>query len=576
MAVIPNEDINNIRNNANIVDIISSYINLEPKGKNFFGLCPFHDDHSPSLSVSPDKQIYTCFVCGNSGNVFTFIENYENVDFVTAVKTVADKIGYNLNVDVKKNTPNKRYYDLVGLANKLFINNLNSSLGNKAKEYLINNRKLDEKTIEEFGIGLALNDNNLNKILLSKGYTEKEIVDLSLANHGENGLLDLFRNRITFPIRNDKGDVIAYSARIYNNEDTSKYINSRESIIFKKGNTLYNYDKCKQESMKTKTVILVEGQMDAIRVYSSGVKNVCATMGTALTKDHINLLKRLNSKVILMMDNDAAGEKSTIANGEALIEAGLEVNVVRLSGEKDPDSYILKNGIDAFKDNIKNALTYFDFKLNYYKNKRNLNKADELAEYINEVIAELNKSDDDILKTITINKLSEDYQIDKDLLNAKLIKKEKVKPQVIEKPKPKIKLNKYSKAAESILYIMMNNEPYIKKYQRDLNYFPEKVYKLIANDIIAFKTINGEFNLADFITYISDLPYKDTIFRIINEYEGITNIETDFDNYIKMIKEWITENQINKLKNELKNETDIKRQEELNDLIIKLKRGSEE
>lgn len=576
MAVIPNEDINNIRNNANIVDIISSYINLEPKGKNFFGLCPFHDDHSPSLSVSPDKQIYTCFVCGNSGNVFTFIENYENVDFVTAVKTVADKIGYNLNVDVKKNTPNKRYYDLVGLANKLFINNLNSSLGNKAKEYLINNRKLDEKTIEEFGIGLALNDNNLNKILLSKGYTEKEIVDLSLANHGENGLLDLFRNRITFPIRNDKGDVIAYSARIYNNEDTSKYINSRESIIFKKGNTLYNYDKCKQESMKTKTVILVEGQMDAIRVYSSGVKNVCATMGTALTKDHINLLKRLNSKVILMMDNDAAGEKSTIANGEALIEAGLEVNVVRLSGEKDPDSYILKNGIDAFKDNIKNALTYFDFKLNYYKNKRNLNKADELAEYINEVIAELNKSDDDILKTITINKLSEDYQIDKDLLNAKLIKKEKVKPQVIEKPKPKIKLNKYSKAAESILYIMMNNEPYIKKYQRDLNYFPEKVYKLIANDIIAFKTINGEFNLADFITYISDLPYKDTIFRIINEYEGITNIEADFDNYIKMIKEWITENQINKLKNELKNETDIKRQEELNDLIIKLKRGSEE
>lgn len=576
MAVIPNEDINNIRNHANIVDIISSYINLEPKGKNFFGLCPFHDDHSPSLSVSPDKQIYTCFVCGNSGNVFTFIENYENVDFVTAVKIVADKIGYNLNVDVKKNTPNKRYYDLVELANKLFINNLNSSLGNKAKEYLINNRKLDEKIIEEFGIGLALNDNNLNKILLSKGYTEKEIVDLSLANHGENGLLDLFRNRITFPIRNDKGDVIAYSARIYNNEDTSKYINSRESIIFKKGNTLYNYDKCKQESMKTKTVILVEGQMDAIRVYSSGIKNVCATMGTALTKDHINILKRLNSKVILMMDNDAAGEKSTIANGEALIEAGLEVSVVRLSGEKDPDSYILKNGIDAFKDNIKNALTYFDFKLNYYKNKRNLNKADELAEYINEVIDELNKSDDDILKTITINKLSEDYQIDKDLLNAKLIKKEKVKPQVIEKPKPKIKLNKYSKAAESILYIMMNNEPYIKKYQRDLNYFPEKVYKLIANDIIAFKTINGEFNLADFITYISDLPYKDIIFRIINEYEGITNIETDFDNYIKMIKEWITENQINKLKNELKNETDIKRQEELNDLIIKLKRGSEE
>ena len=215
MAIIPNEDINNIRNNANIVDIISSYINLELKGKNYFGVCPFHDDHNPSMSVSPEKQIYTCFVCGATGNVFTFVQNYENVEFPEAVKIVATKIGYNLKYDSSTPKLNKKYYDMLDLANKYYINNLNSKFGNEAKKYLINDRKLSEETIKEFKIGLSLNDNKLHELLENKGYTEKEIVDLSLANKG-NTLLDLFRNRITFPINNEKGEVVAFSARIYN------------------------------------------------------------------------------------------------------------------------------------------------------------------------------------------------------------------------------------------------------------------------------------------------------------------------------------------------------------------------
>ena len=575
MANIPNEDIISIRNKANIVDVISSYINLEPKGKNYFGICPFHDDHTPSMSVSSEKQIYRCFVCGNSGNVFTFVENYEKVDFPSAVKIVADKIGYHLDYNNKTNNPNNKYYELLEIANKYYINNLNSDLGKEAKNYLINERKLDEDIIKEFNIGLALSDNNLNKLLLKKGYTEKEIVDLSLANKLDNGLSDLFRNRITFPINDDKGNVVGFSARIFNNESTNKYINSRENILFKKGNILFNYDKCRNEVSKSKSVIICEGQMDAIRVYSSGIKNVCATMGTALTKDHIKLIKRLNSKVILMMDNDEAGEKSTLINGELLVNENIEVLVVRLSGEKDPDSYILKYGVDAFKDNINNAIKYFDFKINYYKKDRNLKNSDDLAEYINKIIDELNKSDDDILKAVTINKLSEDYKIDKDLLESKLIKKEKTDNRIVIKKEVK-KTNKYEKTAETILYIMMNNDKYINKYQKELNYIPDKTYKNIANDIIAFKKINGKFNLADFITYINDLPYKDVILDIINKYEDEQNIEIDFDNYLSIIRKWINEKQIENLKKELKEETDIKRKEEINDLIIKLKRGSKE
>lgn len=575
MAIIPSEEINNIRNSANIVDIISSYINLEPRGKNFFGICPFHDDHTPSLSVSPDKQIYTCFVCGASGNVFTFVQHFENTDFPEAVKIVADKIGYNLKYDVKKNNPNKKYYDLLDLANKYFINNLNSNLGKEAREYLINKRKLSDSIIDEFKIGLSITDNSLSKLLINKGYSPKEIVSVSLASDSENGLYDLFRGRITFPICDDKGNIVAFSARIYNEVSENKYINSKESFIFKKGNILFNYDKCKTEVSKSRSVIICEGQMDAIRIYSSGIKNVCATMGTALTKEHISLLKKLNSKVILVMDNDDAGEKATLANGEELIKNNIETLVVRLSGEKDPDSYILKYGVDSFKDAIKSAITFFDFKIGVLKKNRNLKKSDELADYINKVIEELNKSDDEVLRAVTINNIASTYDIDKSLLESKLSDIKPLKSvKVVQKPKKKT--GRFQKAAEAILYIMMNNPKYIKRYQKELNYFPERKYKLIANDILAFTKINGTFNLADFITYINDFDYKDDILDIINKFDNLANLEIDFDSFLSIIREWITEKQIEELKEELKNETDINRKEEINDLIINLKRGSEE
>lgn len=574
MAGISNEEITEIRKKADIVEVIGSYINLAPQGKNYFGICPFHNDHSPSLSVSREKQIYKCFTCLASGNVFTFVQNYENISFIEAVKKVADKINYKLDIKDKIINKNSKYYELMDLSNKIFVNNLNSNLGLKAKEYLINERHLSEEVIKEFNIGLALNDNNLNKLLSSKGYSDKDIIEMSLANKTDNGLLDMFRNRITFPICNHEGKIIAYSARIYQNEDTSKYINSKESVIFKKGYTFYNYDKCRLEALKTKSVILVEGQMDAIRVYTSGFKNVIASMGTAITSNHISLLKKLNAKVILMMDNDNAGEKSTILNGEELIKNNIEVSVVRLTGEKDPDSFILKNGADAFRDALKGEISFFDFKLRYLKKDKNLNKADELAEYINKIIDELNKSDDDILKSVTINKIAEDYNIDKRILEGKLVKiTPRIDSVVVKRKRPK--LNQYHQAAEAILYLMMNDSKFIRKYKIELNYFPEEKYKLIANDILAYKEINGEFDIADFMTYINDLEYKEDIYRILNDYQDKI-LPEEFDNFVAIINKWIRESKIDKLKEQLKNETDVKKQEELNDLIIKIKKGSED
>lgn len=572
MARLTNDEINSIRRQADIVDVIGSYINLVSQGKNYFGICPFHNDHSPSLSVSPEKQIYKCFTCSASGNVFTFIQNFENISFLDAVKKVADRVGVHLDISssTNSNNINKKYYDIMDLSNKFFVNNLNSKAGDKARKYLTDVRMLSEDIIKEFDIGLALNDNNLNKILSAKGFNDKDIVEMSLANETSSGLYDMFRNRITFPITNDKGQIIAYSARIFNDEDASKYINSKESVIFKKGYTFYNYDKCRLEAIKLKKVYLVEGQMDAIRVYSCGIKNVIASMGTAITINHIKLLKKLNSKVILVMDNDNAGEKSTLLNGEELVKNNIDVGVVRLTGEKDPDSYILKNGVDAFKDAINNDISFFDFKLRYLKKDKNLKKADELALYINGVIDELNKSDDEILKSVTINNLANEYDIDKRILEGKLIKKEKIKQENTYK-RVKPKLNKYCKASEAILYLMMNDSKFIRKYKMDLNYIPMEKYKLIANDIMAFKEINGEFNLADFMTYVEEFDYKDEIYRILNDYQDKI-LPEEFDSYVKIVNEWIKEKRINKLKDELKNETDINRQFELNDLIIKIKK----
>lgn len=572
MLMIPNEDINLIRSKANIVDIISSYVNLELKGKNFFGICPFHDDHSPSMSVSPEKQIYTCFVCGASGNVFSFIQSYENLSFPEAVKMVATKIGYNLKVDIKENKVNKEYYDIMDTASKFYTNNLKSKDGESAKKYL-KKRKLDDSIINEFNIGVSFNDNNLSKLLLGKGYSEKQIVDIGIANLGDN-LYDVFRNRITFPIENDKGEVVAFSGRIYNNEDTNKYINSKESLLFKKSNILFNYEKARNEINRSKEVIVVEGFMDAIRMHSIGVKNVVATMGTALTKEHAMLLKRLNVKINILMDNDDAGEKSTIAAGDELLKYNLNVFVTRLSGEKDPDDYIIANGEEKFKEVIKNSISFFEFKLLYFKKNKDLNKSKDLANYINVVIEELNKTTDDILKEVTINNLNKEYGIDKEVIYKKLTKNEPLiaKPMIIKK---RPKLNKYKKISEAVLYMMMKDKKYIKIYENDLSYIPDDEYSQIANDILAFNKINKGFNIADFISFEITSEHYETVLRIINDNEKTEPIYEEFDNYIEIIHRWIKDEQITTLMNEMKMEPDINRKQELNDLVINLKKESE-
>lgn len=288
MEVISNEQINNIRSSNDIVDIISGYLPLVQRGKNYFGVCPFHDDHSPSMSVSKEKQIYTCFSCGATGNAIKFVMDYENISFLEALKLLADKAG--INIDIKNSNNNiilnkhKTLYDIYDLASKFYQNNINTTSGLKAKEYL-KNRNIDDKIIREFGIGLAIKNNSvLTQLLMRKNYSTSDMLKSGLIIKPRTDYVDIYYNRIMFPLYNLNGQVVGFSGRIYDSNDSSKYINTKETEIFKKGELLYNYHRAKNSCRQKNKVIVMEGFMDVIRAYTVDVDNVVATMGTAVTK----------------------------------------------------------------------------------------------------------------------------------------------------------------------------------------------------------------------------------------------------------------------------------------------------
>lgn len=575
--MVTDAEIERIRKSANIVDIISSYVPLTQKGKNYFGVCPFHEDHSPSMSVSEEKQIYKCFSCGAAGNVFTFVSEYENVKFLEAVKIVADKCGIPFHGTIKKEKPknNEQEYEIMNLALKFYQNNLNSKEGMKAKKYL-RVRNLDEDVIKEFDLGLALGGNySLNKLLTNKKYSLDVIERLGLVNQNNGYVNDVFQRRIMFPIHDLEGNVVGFTGRIYEDTNQAKYINSKESNIFKKGQILFNYHRAKQEIKRKKEVILVEGNMDAIRMFASGIKNVVALMGTSLTEEQVAIIKSLRAKIILMFDNDSAGEIATYQNGTILEEANLIPYIVRLSGEKDPDEYIIKNGVKALEENIKNPISFLDFKLKYFKKDKDLEKVDDLASYIKEIIKDLKNIPDELTKELTLKKISEDYHVSLDLLHGELKKVETKK--IAESPPKtlaKTKLSKYDKACQNIIYFMMNDGNFIEIFKKELGYFKEKKYRNLANEIIYFYEEAKEINLSSFISFISTKDYiYDDAMEIIRKNKIIDFDRTAFDEFIQVAKMEMVKEEIRELKAKIANSMDANEEIELASKLLNLKKG---
>ena len=572
MNQLTQEQINEIRNSVNIVDVISSYVSLTPKGKNYFGICPFHDDSNPSMSVSPERQIYKCFSCGATGTVFKFIMDFENVSFREAVQKVADLGGIKINLGkvkaVKKFPELHQIYDL---SLKFYINNINTPQGKKAKEYL-KNRDVDESIIKEFQIGLSLeNDRDLSKILLSK-FKPEDVLESGLVKKNDYGYYDLFYNRIMFPLYDLNGEVVAYSGRIYDRQDNSKYVNTRETPIFKKGELLYNYHRAKEPARQKNQIIVVEGFMAAIRTYINGYKNVVATMGTAVTKTQAHLIKRLAKEVIICFDGDEAGAKGTMSFINELNDIGVIPKVVRLEDNLDPDDYIRQRGKNAFVNKISHPMSALEFKLSYFKKGKDLQNSADLATYIKEVIGEINKINDDILREVTISKVAEESGIDKELLKSHLTetpKKITVSPKIANTIK-----SKYEKAEAALVYHMLSSSEVIKMYDHKVTYMPTTEYRLLAREINEFYKKNGYINEADFLDYIEyDKDIMATIQKINQNNFSDEYSKEEINDYINVIKDYNIKEEIKRLTNKMKDETDPLKQASIAQKIIDLRKG---
>lgn len=571
MAYINNEVVNEIRNKTDIVDVISKYVNLTKKGKNYFGICPFHDDHSPSMSVSPDKQIYTCFSCGASGNVFTFVADYEKISFHEAVRLLGEKVGIEVGESITSDAKKDDYFDIYNIANKFYQNSLFTNLGKNAIEYL-EKRNIDKETIKKFGIGLSIQKVSLTDYLVNKKYNIDKLIDCGITN--DNGH-DIFINRIMFPIYDLNGNPVAFSGRIYNTRDTAKYVNTKETDKFKKGKILYNYHIAKEQLKKNDSIIIMEGQMDVIRASTIGINNCIATMGTALTKDHKNIIRNMANTIILCFDGDSAGEKATISAIELLEDTDANIKIVRLPDNMDPDEYILKNGKDSFLAQIKSASSLIDYKMELLKKSKDFSNIKDVSSYINSALKELVNEKDDIIIELNLKKISDNFNIEyktiKDKYN-KLIKNKKI---IIKEIKPKNNYNKYDMAENYLIYYMLKDTKVLNMVENRVGYFPNKNIRELSNEIIYYFHKYGIINVADFISYISD---REEIRKTLQDIIAM-NIKEDFqekeiEDYIFVVNEYHKEERINNLNKKLKEEKDPLKQAEISMEIMKIRGGS--
>ncbi len=567
MATISSETINEIRNSVDIVDVIGKYLTLTKRGKNYFTQCPFHEDKTPSLSVSSEKQIFTCFSCHRAGNVFNFLMEYDNLTFLESVKMTADMAGIALDIKTERKTNvNNHIFDIYDISQKFYLNNINTSLGKPAKEYL-NKRSITDELIKEFNIGLAIKKvDALSNLLQKKEFNEKDLIESALVIKDDRGFHDFFYDRIIFPLYDINNRVVGYSGRLYNNDDGPKYINSKEHSLFKKGEFLFNYYKAKEECRKKDCVIITEGFMDVIRCYQAGVKNVIATMGTAFTKNHVTLIKKLASNVLLCFDGDKAGVKATFASCDELVKSNIIPKIIVLEEKLDPDEYILKYGKEKFQEKIDNPMSLMDFKLLYHKKNIDINSLEDKANYVNTIIKELNLIEDEVLREMTIKKLSTETDLEIDFLKSKLNNIEK--KEIIIKPNL-IKTNKYIQAQAGLIYYMLKSKDIIKIVDNKSVFFPDKEYRLLSNDIIYFNKKNNYIDIADFLTNTS--PNNINLIGFIETLgfndEFTENIVYD---YIKAIFEKNINDECERLTKKLDNETDIDKKIKISQQIFDL------
>ncbi|WP_163101913.1 DNA primase [Peribacillus alkalitolerans] len=423
---ISEEQLNQIRNAVDIVDLVSEYVQLKKQGRNYFGLCPFHGENSPSFSVAPEKQIFHCFGCGAGGNIFTFLMDIEGLSFLEAAKKLSEKANVPLDIVLNQSDSSQQdsspFYKMMEaheLLRKFYHHLLvNTKEGENALEYLLQ-RGFTEEAIEKFQLGYSLGSwDFVYKFLTKRGFDESLLEEsgLIIKSDREGKYFDRFRNRIMFPIFDTKGNTIAFSGRSLG-DDEPKYLNSPETPIFHKSNILYNFHLARSQIRKKERAVLMEGFADTITASMAGVENVIATMGTALTDDHLALLKRNTNEILICYDSDSAGIEAANKAAKTIIESGMNVTIAVMPDGLDPDDYIKKYGAQSFaQEVIGNSLTYIAFKMKYLRRGKNLNNEGDRLSYIQEVQKEIVKIKNEVEREHYLRQLSTEFTLSLDSL----------------------------------------------------------------------------------------------------------------------------------------------------------------
>lgn len=431
------EDIDLLIDSLKIEEVVGEFVELKKSGANYKGLCPFHPDTTPSFMVSPSKNICKCFVCGAGGNPISFYSQYKKISFLEAVEELSKKYAIPIKgIDsgsTKQQESYEKYYEIMREAHLFYKESIFSNQGRAALEYL-SNRKLNPKIIKENGLGFAPDKwNELSDYLLAKGYESKDLLKLGLIKEGENGNnYDTFRNRIIFPIYSIKGEVIAFGGRtLEKDKETPKYINSPDTPIFKKGKNLYGLERS-GIIRKKNYAMLMEGYMDVLSAYIYGFDVALAPLGTALTEEQGVLLKKYTSNIILSFDSDAPGQAATERAGLILKSLGFNIRILQLDGAKDPDEYLKQYGKESFLKCVKNSVEIFDFLFKYYLKDYDLSNMMSKQNFINRFKEFFQCVDTELEKTLYLDRLSKELEIEKNILKEILIDKNRKKSRKFE------------------------------------------------------------------------------------------------------------------------------------------------
>lgn len=592
MYVINDNVLDEIRDRADIVDLIGEYVDLKRSGSNYMGLCPFHSEKTPSFSVSPSKSIFKCFGCGVGGDVITFVMKRENLSFPEAVEFLADK--YNVRLEVYKDENKEarekrnRMYEINREAGLHFLKNYEAS--QKTQLYL-KNRMLSDKTIRSYGIGYSKDSwTDLYDHLTKMGYREDELLELNLISKSKNGnYIDRFRDRVMFPIINRNNRIIGFGARAFG-DAKPKYLNSRETPIFHKGSNVFNINIISRESSRER-IILVEGYMDVISLYNSGINYSVASLGTSLTIDQANIIKKMARDIYICYDSDSAGINATSRAIDIFLQASVKPKIIELEGGLDPDDFIKKYGVEGFENKIKSAISCIEFKIKKLKENFNLEDSEGLSNFTIESAKILSSIKNPIERDIFVKDFSRKYNISYtaienyiNYLNRNKLKETKREKFKVKKNTNVVKSNKARAQEELLSYSLLDNDIY--KYIRnkiEVFYFTNAMTRAVFEEIP--RLYEEEMEVRDFLSLLEsnrliDKEFVENILSIINDIhvndkivdELINTIE---GNYLRDRKNKILEN-IEKLQGEENKNLLLEALKELQEINLKLNELKEE